>query len=249
MVDSGKNSKLLPRPYSLFPVPFLNTTMLKLYHMPLSANSSRVWIALIEKQLDYELVEMKLDGDQLDSEFTKISPFHHIPVLVDDNFNVIESLAILDYLEAKYPTPPLLPTDPKSLAIVRMVEMVTVNEFMPTISPLFSKMMGFSNSDDSQKIELAKQKVAIVIQFLEKLLDNSSYFGGEQLTLADIVAGSAIPFLPMLGISLDSYPIIGSWCDRLMARPSWQATRPTPEAIEASKFRIQALMARHQSRV
>jgi glutathione S-transferase len=48
--------------------------------------------------------------------------------LVDDGFNVIESLAILDYLEVKYPTPVMLLKDTKDLAIVRMVEMVSVNE-------------------------------------------------------------------------------------------------------------------------
>lgn len=79
--------------------------MLKLYHVPISLNSRRVWIALLEKKLQFELVELKLDGDQFHPDFIALNPFHHIPVLVDDGFRIIESLAILDYLEAKYPTP------------------------------------------------------------------------------------------------------------------------------------------------
>lgn len=56
-----------------------------------------------------------------------MNPFHRIPVLVDDDFTVVESLAILDYLETKYPEPAMLPKEPKDLAVLKMVELVTVN--------------------------------------------------------------------------------------------------------------------------
>ena len=60
-------------------------------------------------------------------EFVAINPFRRIPVLVDGDSTVVESLAILDYLETKYPAPAMLPKDPKDLAVVGMVESVTVN--------------------------------------------------------------------------------------------------------------------------
>ena len=112
---------------------------MKLYHTPISPNSRRVWIALLEKNLDFELVEIHLDGDHLDPEFGAMNPFHRIPVLVDDDFTVVESLAILDYLETKYPEPAMLPKEPKDLAVVRMVELVTVNELGPTLHPSSAK--------------------------------------------------------------------------------------------------------------
>lgn len=89
--------------------------MLKLYHNPISPNSRRVWVALLEKELEFELVPLALDGEQFQPEFLALNPFHHIPVLVDNGIMVVESLAILDYLEAQYPTPALLPTDAKTL--------------------------------------------------------------------------------------------------------------------------------------
>ncbi|EHC17925.1 glutathione S-transferase family protein [Fischerella thermalis] len=220
--------------------------MLKLYHQPLSANSRRVWIALLEKQLEFELVELRLDGDQLQPEFLALNPFHHIPVLLDDDFTVVESLAILDYLEAKYPTPAMLPKDPKALTKVRMVEMVTVNELMPAMTPLINQMMGFAGGDDSQKIEAANQKIATVLKFFESLLGHHPYFSGELLTLADIVAGCAVTILPILGFSLSDNPKLRAWVKSLMQRPAWQTTHPTPEAIEAFKSRMQALMAQYQ---
>jgi glutathione S-transferase len=53
--------------------------MLKLYHVPISFNSRRVWIALLEKGLQFELIELKLDGDQFQPDFVALNPFHHIP--------------------------------------------------------------------------------------------------------------------------------------------------------------------------
>ena len=75
--------------------------VLTLYHSSISPNSRRVWITLLEKGLEFELVEIKLDGEQFKPEFLAISPFHHIPALVDDGFNVVESLAILDSFRGK----------------------------------------------------------------------------------------------------------------------------------------------------
>lgn len=52
--------------------------MLKLYNSAISPNSRRVWITLLEKKLEFELVEVKLDGEQLKPEFLELNPFHHI---------------------------------------------------------------------------------------------------------------------------------------------------------------------------
>lgn len=185
--------------------------MLKLYHQSLSVNSRRPWIALLEKGLDFESIEMKLDGDQFQPEFLALNPFHHIPVLVDDDFRVIESLAILDYIEAKYPTPALLPKEAKAVATVRMVEMLTINELLPAMNPLFRQMIGLED-DDPQKVEQAKQKSSTVLAFFEELLSDRAYFGSDELTLADIVAGSSIPWLPQMGLALEKYPKLNAWC-------------------------------------
>lgn len=216
--------------------------MLKLYHSPISPNSRRVWITLLEKKLEFELIEVKLNGEQLKPEFLALNPFHHIPVLVDDGFNLVESLAILDYLEAKYPTPAMLPQDAKDLAIVRMVELITVNELLPATNPLLPVMLGMPG--DPEKIDQAKQKASIVLKLFENLLDNRPYFGSENLTLAEPVAGTIVPLLAGLGVSLSDCPKLSAWCDRLIERPTWQTTQPTPEMIQAFKSIFQARMAR-----
>jgi glutathione S-transferase len=220
--------------------------MIKLYHAPISPNSRRVWITLLEKGLEFELVEVKLNGEQFKPEFLAISPFHHIPALVDDGFNMVESLAILDYLEVKYPLPAMLPTDAKDLAIVRMVELLTVNELLPATAPLLPLMLGLPGVDP-EKIEMAKQKASTVLRLFESLLDNRPYFGSQNITLAEPVAGTVVPLLPGVGISLNDYPKLNAWTERLMGRAAWQTTQPTPEILQAFKAIFQARMAQQSS--
>ncbi|MCY7384616.1 MAG: glutathione S-transferase family protein [Microcoleus sp. CAN_BIN18] len=220
--------------------------MLKLYHNPLSTNSRRVWIALLEKEIEFELVALKLNGDQFQPNFLAISPFHHVPVLADGDFHVIETLAILDYLEAKYPAIALMPENAQERTIARMIQMVTVNELTPAMSPLVRQTFG--GEADPEKLEKAQQQVATVLRFFEGLLGDNSFFGkGDRITLADVVAGVSVPWLPELGVSLDEYPKLQAWCDRLNARDSWQKTQASPELVEAFKAQMKQLMKPQQS--
>lgn len=215
--------------------------MLTLYHSPISPNSRRVWITLLEKEIEFELVEIKLNGEQFKPEFLAINPLHHIPVLVDDGFNIVESLAILDYLEAKYPQPTMLPKDAKDLAVVRMVELLTVNELLPATTTFLPQILGLPGGNP-EKTEPAKQKISTVLSFFENTLDNRPYFGSQSLTLAEAVAGTVVPWLPKTGISLSEYPKVSAWCDRLISRPAWQATEATPKVMAEFKSLIQNRM-------
>ena len=210
--------------------------MLTFYYNPLSPNARRVWLTLLEKRIDFEPVVMKLDGDQMQPEFLQVSPFHHIPVIVDDGLRVIESLAIMDYLEAKYPQPSLLPKEPEALATVRMVQMLTANELFPQVIPLIA------SSEESPKVIQAKQHIDKVLQLFSELLVDRAYMGSNDLTLGDIVAGNAVILLTFLDINLSDYPIINNWCDRLMQREPWQKTAMSAENFEQFRRRLRVLI-------
>jgi len=206
---------------------------LQLYHTPLSVNSRRVWVALLEKDIPFELISLSLDGDQFEPEFLEISPFNRIPVLVDGDFNIIESIAILDYLEAKYPLPSLLPLEPKAIARVRMAEMVTINELLPATMPFLEGVVGLDV--DEKRLQKARKRIETVLTQFQTWLGDRPFLGGDRLSLADIVAGTTLPALPMLGIPLDNYPKLNDWMERLIQRPSWQQTQPDPQIFEAAK--------------
>lgn len=211
--------------------------MLKFYYNPISVNARRVWVALLEKQIPFEPILVNLDGDQFHEDFTAINPLQRIPVIVDNGLQVIESLAILDYLEAKYPTPSLLPSNPEAIAIVRMIETVTVVELQPATLPLTRPLVGLDV--DPQKLEAAQQRVAIVLQFFETLLNEQPYFAGEAFTLADVVAGTLVPSLP-----LEDYPHLQAWSQQLAQRESWQQTEADPEAVKAALPNIRKILER-----
>jgi glutathione S-transferase len=217
--------------------------MLQFYYSRLSINARRVWVTLLEKNLEFEPVMLKLNGDQFQPDFLQINPFHHIPVLVDNEFKIFESLAILDYLEAKYPNPSFMPTNAQDIAKVRMLELVTVNELPPASIVLMKEMLDVAV--EAQKIEQAKQVMATVLQYFEaNLLAYQPYFLGEQLTYADIVVGTAVAAIPNLGISFKPYPKLTKWLENLNQRPSWQQTAPSPEDIEKSKAVMKAILQR-----
>lgn len=217
--------------------------MLKLYHVPISPNSRRIWIALLEKGLEFKLIELDVAHNaQFQPEFLKLNPFHHIPVLTDNDFTVIESLAILDYLEAKYPQPALLPTDPQAIAKVRMVEMVIINELIPAMNPLTRHYFLGIPEPDAQKLEQPKWQCQTVLSFLEKQLGSHLFFGGDRLSLADIVAGVSVPWLPNMDVPFDAYPGIAAWTQRLQARPAWQTTQPSPETLAVFRKQMQSRM-------
>ena len=217
--------------------------MIKFYYSRLSINARRVWVTLLEKNIEFEPILLKLNGDQFQPDFLKLNPFHHIPVVIDGDFKVFESLAILDYLEAKYSTPSFMPNSPEDIARVRTIELVTVNELPPASIVLMKEMLDVAVEE--QKIEQAKRTMATVLQYFEaSLRQNKPYLIGEQLTYADIVAGTAVAAIPNLGISLETYPKVSKWVTNLSKRPSWQNTEPSLEELEKSKAIIKAILQR-----
>lgn len=211
-------------------------TMLKLYHTPLSINSRRVWVTLLEKGLTFDLEAVNLSGDQFKPDFLSLNPFHHIPVLTDGERPIIESFAIMDYLEIKYPTPALMPKDAATLATVRMVQMVSVNELVPATLPMTMKAL--FGKDDPDAIAKAQKQVEVILQFFTDQLGSHLYFGGDQLTLADITAGTMAAWFPEMDISLAQFPTLSAWRERLMHRQSWQDSAVSPEALAAFKAKI-----------
>ncbi|MBE9100858.1 glutathione S-transferase family protein [Vacuolonema iberomarrocanum] len=199
--------------------------MLRFYYHPLSPISRRVWIALLEKALPFEPILVNLNGEQRKPAFLALNPFQHVPVLVDGDQRILESLAIMDYLEAKYPEPSLMPQSPEAIAQTRMVQLVTMNELTTKLPALvMAQVSGIPDED-------ILQHLATGFGFLQEQLGDAPYFGGDRLSLADITAGAAIALMVRLGVSLTDYPALEAWHGRIAARPSWQQTEPDAEGF------------------
>jgi len=130
----------------------------------------------------------------------------------------------------------MLPKKPQVLAVVRMVQLLTANELFPQLVSLIYER------EDSPQFNQAKQHIDKTLKFFTELLGNSPYFGSEQITLADIVAGIAVHSLPYLGVDIRDYPQLNQWSERLMQRPVWHQTKVSPEDFELFKQRVRILV-------
>lgn len=209
--------------------------MLQFYYAPLSPFSRPVWLLLLEKGLEFESISMKLNGDQFKPQFTALNPFAHIPVIVDGGRPVFECLAILDYLEAKYPAPSLLPTEPEALATVRMANLTCANELIPAIGG------SVLHEPDSDEGKLARLRALQVLHYFEGLLADRPYLAGDAFSLAEIMAGSLVASLVDMGHSLQGYPQLERWLTGLRSRPSWQAIHLSPEVYRIFRSRLTAM--------
>src|SRR5437899_1249892 len=108
---------------------------MKLYHFHQSSASFRVRIAINYKKIDCELITVDLlQREQLSPEFRKHNQHGRVPTLEDEGFEFGQSLAILEYLEEKFPSPPLLPSDIKSRAWVRYLSHIIISDMHPVMN-------------------------------------------------------------------------------------------------------------------
>ena len=97
--------------------------MIKLYTFPPSTNSRKVRIALLEKGLEFQRINVDLSKrEQKNPEYLKIHPFGQVPALDDEGFIIYDSTVINEYLEDEYPYPSLMPKDSEGRARARLME-------------------------------------------------------------------------------------------------------------------------------
>jgi glutathione S-transferase len=199
---------------------------LKLYYHPLSTFSRRVRIVFAEKQIPHELslVDMAARRHR-EQPYLSLNPYGRVPTLEEDGFVLFESTAILSYLEATRPSPPLVPADARGRALVDMYMKLCdlqLTRYAGTI--IFPKR--FLPKDKWNTVAIAEAKAEIEKHFaiLSQHLAARTYLAAEQFSLADVCYMPFLEFLPMMEITPPT--AVAAWSERLLARPSAIATRP-----------------------
>lgn len=107
-------------------------TQHKLYNYTRSSASYRVRIALNLKNIDYEMIPISLlQNEQNSAEYLKINPQGLVPTWVDEHITLSQSLAIIEYLDERYPSPKLLPSDMITKAHARQFSLLIACEIHP----------------------------------------------------------------------------------------------------------------------
>lgn len=200
--------------------------MIKLYHFPLSTNSRKVRVALIEKGLDFERVLIDLSKkEQKSPEYLKIHPFGQVPAIDDDGFIVYDSTIINEYLEDEYPYPALLPEDSEGRARARMMEDFRDRYFNPPFIEIIHEVRYKPEGQrDAKVIDQAKAEIVKCFDRIEKELGGKECLAGP-FSLADIAFMPDIDLLERFQIPVDAkYKNLRAWIERLKARPSYAAS-------------------------
>jgi glutathione S-transferase len=200
--------------------------MIKLYTFPPSTNSRKVRIALLEKGLEFERINVDLSKkEQKSPEYLKIHPFGQIPALDDEGFIIYDSTIINEYLEDEYPYPSLMPSGSEGRARARLMEDLRDTHFNPYFVHIIQEMRKPEGERDSQRIDNAKTEIARCFDRIEAELNGKEYLAGP-FSLADVAFMSNIELLDRFAIPVeaDKYKNTAAWIARLKARPSFAAS-------------------------
>jgi glutathione S-transferase len=180
--------------------------VLTLYDADRCPYCARVRIVLSEKGLEHETVVVDLD-DRPAWIYEK-NPLGRVPVLEEDAFVLPESAVIMEYLEERYPEPPLWPADPAERASGRLL----VERFDQLSRPYYALRRGDEEARDRLSGELGK---------LDAVLAGRPFLSGREFGIAD---AAYLPWIlraeTMLGVDLDQYAALAEWVARTGERPS-----------------------------
>lgn len=156
--------------------------------------SHRVRIVLAEKDITCEIREF--DTEDVSDEILAMSNTHQLPILVDRDLNLSDTGVIMEYLDERFPHPPLLPVYPVSRASCRELMLRIDREWCPLVDQILNSRMT-KKKEMQVKEELIQQLATISPTFKE-----FAFFMNEDFTLVDCYLAPILWRLPSMGINL-----------------------------------------------
>jgi glutathione S-transferase len=198
--------------------------MIKLYDFKSSPNSQRVKVVLEEKKLPFEIVPIDLrKGEQKTPEFLKLNPYGKVPVLTDGDTVLYESCIINEYLDEKYPNPPLMPADLGKRAKARILIDYGLAHLDGPYQKLRQELMKDPKEQSEPVIVAAKNDLRKLLQRFENEIGDQPYLLGE-FSLADADLITRFTRLEGFGVLPDpSLPRLSKYLERMKERPSVKA--------------------------
>jgi len=210
-----------------------------IYGFPFSPYVRSVALALQIKDVPYRqhYIDLRpVEGGLGSAGHRALHPFARVPILEDDGFRIYETQAIVRYLDAKYPQPPLQPSEPQ--AIGRMSQMLGVLDcylFSQGIRPVGAErvvrpaLMGAT--PDEALVAKALGDIAVCISALDQLVSGDRFLVGDTISLADIMLAPHLHLIspvPEVRAMLKGTQL-AAWLDRILVHPAMVATMPPAE--------------------
>ncbi|MEO8466560.1 MAG: maleylacetoacetate isomerase [Gammaproteobacteria bacterium] len=204
---------------------------MRLYSFFLSSAAFRVRIALNLKGVDYETVPVNLSqGEHREGAFLATNPQATVPVLDDDGTILWQSLAIIDYLDARYPSPRLIPTEPVARARVQALAQLIVCEMHP-----LNNLRVRNYLRDELKLDAAAQSRWYThwlaegfasFEALVKRFSGGRYCFGDTVSVADVCLVPQVYNARRFHGDLSPYPTLERIADGLIAEPAFARAAP-----------------------
>jgi glutathione S-transferase len=199
--------------------------MLLLYEHPVSSYAQKVKIALREKGVPFEaVVPEDLGTGRTDTPFAAANPRAEVPVLIDGEARIFESTVIMEYVEERWPEPPLLPPrgDPAARAFARVTEDVCDTQY-EAVNWGFGEVLWFRRAAGALADRLraqAAEQTRVIQEWLAGRLGDAEWFGGERFGWADAAAVPMVNRSVHYGLEPPSGSPLARWHARVRERPS-----------------------------
>lgn len=197
--------------------------MLKLHGFPMSPNTRRALFALEEVGAAYELVAVDLmTGAQKAPSYLALNPTGRVPTLVDGDFVLWESSAILEYLAARYPDKKLGGQSPRDTGEIARWMFMNAAHLSPNVARIFAHTIRLPEEQRIVRLVAeGREEVDRSLRAIAQRLAGREYLA-DRFTLAEIAIAPTLSAAPMLGIDLGRFDGVAAWMQRITARPAWR---------------------------
>ncbi|WP_163560908.1 stringent starvation protein SspA [Halomonas sp. NO4] len=178
--------------------------------------SHRVRIVLAEKGVAVDIVEV--GGDQRPEELADLNPYNSVPTLLDRDLVLYESKVMMEYLDERFPHPPLLPVYPVARAQSRLWMHRIEREWCPLVEQI--------EQGGKKDVEKARKELRESLIGISPIFEDVPYFMSEEFSLVDCCIAPILWRLPELGIELPEKQVkpLVSYMERLFERDAFTAS-------------------------
>lgn len=191
-------------------------SVMTLFSKPLDCWSHRTRLVMSEKSVNIDIVDV--DEGNLPEDLLDLNPYNTLPTLVDRDLVLYDSRIIAEYLDERFPHPPLMPVDPVTRAQFRLALYRIENDWYPLVEDILT-------ASDRKPISSVVRNLEESILSSVDIFAAQKFFLSEEFSLVDCTIAPVLWRLPVLGIELPSQARpIRRYMDEVFSRPSFQAS-------------------------
>ena len=198
--------------------------VMTLFSGPACPQCHRVRFVLAEKGVNHAVEDLGISPDAalLDG----LNPYSQLPTLVDRELLLYGSNVILEYVDERYPHPPLMPVDPIERARTRLLLLRIDRDWSPLLQEIDTGSAGSARSAAGKAAERARGELQEGVAALAGMLGRHGYLLGDDLSMADCALAPYLWRLPILGVKLSGKrgESMRSYGERLFSRPAFRAS-------------------------